>query len=239
MGKEAAKKAAEIILNSIQEKDCTRFVMATGISQYDFLENLVAMDIPWEKTEMFHLDQYLGIGEDHPASFEKFLKDRFIDVVHHPNTHLIQGDPPDSEQECKRIGNLLNMAPIDVIFVGIGENGHIAFNDPPADFETEAPYIIVELDEKCRRQQVGEGWFRTFEEVPTHAISISIRQILKAEHIICICPDKRKQKAVYDALHPDMPITPEVPASVFKIHKNTDVYLDFDSAKLLFSENEK
>jgi glucosamine-6-phosphate deaminase len=210
--------------------------MATGVSQYDFLATLVKKDIPWEKTEMFHLDEYIGIDENHPASFRRFLKDRFITIVNHPNTHLIQGDAPNPSKECKRIGKLLNKDQIDIAFIGIGENGHIAFNDPPADFETEEPYIIVELNAQCKNQQVGEGWFKSMDEVPTHAISMSVNQILKANQILCICPDERKRRAVYDALHPDMPITPEVPASILKTHDKIDFFLDIESAKSLFYE---
>ncbi|TFG17726.1 MAG: glucosamine-6-phosphate deaminase [Promethearchaeota archaeon] len=234
MGREAAKKATEILLSRIQEKGHARFIMATGVSQYDFLGALVKMNIPWEKTEMFHLDEYMGISADHPASFRKYLNERFIDIVKHPNVNLIQGNSPNSVEECKRVGDLLNKDKIDIAFIGIGENGHIAFNDPPADFKTEDPYIVVELDEKCRQQQVGEGWFRSIDEVPTHAISMSVKQILKAEYIICICPDSRKQKAVYETLHPTMPITPDVPASILKSHRKVDFYLDDKSAKLLF-----
>ncbi len=138
------------------------------------------------------------------------------------------------KEECKRVGDLLNKDKIDIAFIGIGENGHIAFNDPPADFETEEPYIIVELDEKCRQQQVGEGWFKSINNVPTHAISMSVKQIMRSQHIICICPDDRKQKAVYESLHPAMSVTPDVPASILKTHKKIDFYLDEHSAKLLF-----
>lgn len=233
MGREAAKNAASILLRKIQEKEIARFVMATGVSQYDFLAALVKMEIPWEKTEMFHLDEYIGIDVDHPASLRKYLKERFIDIVHHPNINLIQGDAPNAEDECNRVGSLLKKGNVDVAFIGIGENGHIAFNDPPADFKTEEPYIVVELDEKCRQQQVNEGWFESIKEVPTHAISMSIKQILKAGRIICICPEARKEKAVHDSIHPDMPITPDVPASILKTHKNIDFYLDDKSSKSL------
>jgi len=234
MGREAAKKAAEILRVGIRKRGNARFVMATGVSQYEFLANLVRMDISWENTEMFHLDEYIGIAEEHSASFRHYLHERFINIVHHSNTNLIQGDAPNPVEECKRIGKLLTKEKIDLSFIGIGENGHIAFNDPPADFETEEPYIVVDLDEKCRQQQVGEGWFTSMEEVPTSAISMSVKQILKTDHILCICPDSRKQKAVYESLHPSIPITPMVPASILKMHKKIDFYLDMNSAKLLF-----
>jgi glucosamine-6-phosphate deaminase len=234
MGQEAAKKAAEILLSTNNEHRKARFVMATGVSQYEFLATLVKMNIPWEKTEMFHLDEYVGISADHPASLRKYLNERFVVLVNHPNINFIRGDAPDPKEECKRVGNLLREDKIDVAFLGIGENGHIAFNDPPADFETEESYIIVELDKKCRQQQVEEGWFNSIGDVPTHAVSMSVRQILKVEHIICICPDARKKKAVYETLHSKMPITPDVPASILKTHKNIDFYLDNKSAELLF-----
>jgi glucosamine-6-phosphate deaminase len=231
LGREAAKKAAEIITSAIEKNGIARFVMATGISQFEFLDELVKMDIAWEKTEMFHLDQYIGLSEDHPASFQKYLKERFIDIVKHPNVNLIQEDLADPKEECKRVGDLLSKRPIDIAIIGIGENGHIAFNDPPADFKTEEPYIVVELDEKCRMQQVSEGWFQSIEEVPTRAISMSIRQIMKADHIICICPDKRKSNVVFDTLNTNIPISPKFPASILRKHKNVEMYLDTHSAE--------
>jgi glucosamine-6-phosphate deaminase len=236
MGREAAKKAAEILLESIEKNGSARFVLATGVSQFDFLKNFVTLDIPWNKTELFHLDEYIGISSEHSASFCRYLKERFVNIVKHPHVNLIQGEAQDVKKECERLSDLIKKKPVDLAIIGIGENGHIAFNDPPADFDIEIPYIIVKLDDLCRNQQIREGWFQNIEEVPTHAISMSVKQILKAKHIICICPDARKRRAIYDTLHPDMPVTPNVPASILKTHGKIDFYLDEDSAKSLFYE---
>ena len=182
---------------------------------------------------MFHLDEYIGLPEHHNASFRKYLKERLVDKVNPGKVHLIKGDARDPEKECNRMSWLISQEDIDIAFVGIGENGHLAFNDPPADFETEKPYIIVDLDQKCREQQVGEGWFQNIEEVPDQAISMSIKQILKSKNIICVVPDKRKAEAVRNCLSPNAPVSPMHPASILKTHPHTWVFLDEKSASLL------
>ena len=182
---------------------------------------------------MFHLDEYVGISISHPASFRKYLNERLVNKVRPGKVHLINGNASDPGGECKRLNDLISRVAIDIAFIGIGENGHIAFNDPPADFETEEPYIVVNLDENCRKQQVGEGWFDSIEEVPTRAISMSVKQIMKAEAIICTCPDKRKAEAVRNCLSANAAITPMHPASILKQHKNGYIFLDKDSASLL------
>ena len=179
---------------------------------------------------MFHLDEYIGLPADHPASFRRYLRERLIRPAGIERHHLLDGEA-DPAEVCERVGNALQAGPIDCAFVGIGENGHLAFNDPPADFGTDAPYIVVELDEACRRQQVGEGWFGSIEDVPARAITISIQQLLDAKEIICIVPDARKAVAVQRCL--EGPVTPEAPASVLQTHPNTTVYLDTASASLL------
>ncbi len=178
---------------------------------------------------MFHLDEYVGMPESHPASFRGYLRERLINKAGIVDYHLLnpEGDPA---AECRRVGRLIQEAPIDVAFVGIGENGHLAFNDPPADFETEEPYLVVNLDLRCRQQQLGEGWFRTIEEVPTQAISMSIRQIMKSRAILCIVPERRKANAVKATL--SAPVSPMVPASVLRTHPNTTLFLDRESASL-------
>jgi len=232
MGKAAAKKAAEILKKAIKEKNEAVFVAATGASQFEFLENLTGIpSIDWSKTVMFHLDEYIGISENHPASFRKYLKERLIDKVHPGTIYLINGDAEDPEKECERLNKIISKKEIDVAFVGIGENGHLAFNDPPANFNTEKPYIIVELDEACRRQQVGEGWFKSLDEVPKRAISMSIKQIMKSKNIICTVPDARKARAVKNCLEGE--VSPYYPASILRKHKNVFLFLDKDSAKLL------
>jgi len=232
MGKAAAKEAARILISTIKEKDKAVFIAATGASQFEFLENLTSISsIDWSKTTMFHLDEYIGIPETHPASFRKYLKERLIDKVHPRAVYLINGAAEDPESECERLSKTISEKRVDVAFVGIGENGHLAFNDPPADFDAEKPYLVVELDEPCRRQQLGEGWFKNIKEVPHRAISMSIKQIMKSKSIICTVPDSRKAQAVKDCLEGD--ISPYHPASILRKHKNAFLFLDRNSAKLL------
>ncbi|MBA7562120.1 glucosamine-6-phosphate deaminase [Candidatus Atribacteria bacterium 1244-E10-H5-B2] len=232
MCKAAAKEAARILISTIKEKSEAIFVVATGESQFEFLKNLVSISsIDWSKTVMFHLDEYIGIQETHPASFRKYLRERLINKVPLKNFYLINGNAEEPEAECERLGKIINEKRVDVTFVGIGENGHLAFNDPPANFETKKPYIVVELDEICRRQQFGEGWFKSFNEVPYKAISMSINQIMKSKNIICTVPDGRKSQAVKDCLECDISIYH--PASILKKHKNTFLFLDKNSAELL------
>ncbi|NQS88755.1 glucosamine-6-phosphate deaminase [Patescibacteria group bacterium] len=232
MGKAAAKEATRILIGAIKEKGEAIFIAATGASQFEFLENLTSTpSIDWSKTTMFHLDEYAGLPETHPASFRKYLKERLIDKVHLGTVYLIKGDAKDPELECESLGKIISERKVDVAFVGIGENGHLAFNDPPADFNTEKPYLLVELDEACRKQQIGEGWFKNLDEVPRRAISMSIEQIMKSKSIICTVPDSRKAQALKDCLEGD--ISPEHPASILRKHKNMFLFLDKDSAKLL------
>jgi len=234
MARKAAEKASEILRRVLKQKDQVCFVAATGASQFEFLEMLCKMrDIDWARTEMFHLDEYIGISDTHPASFRNYLKNQLVNKVHPGKVHFIQGDAKDPEGERIRINKLIMAREINVAFIGIGENGHIAFNDPPADFETGEPYIIVDLDERCRQQQVNEGWFASIEEVPRKAISMSVKQIMKANYIICTCPEKRKARAVHDCLSEDAPITPMHPASILKLHKHAYIFLDNESASLL------
>ncbi len=228
----AARAASQKLQESIRNKGNVSFIAATGASQFDFLKALtVDSDINWKKTRMFHLDEYIGIPETHPAIFRKYLKDRFVEIVQPATVHFINGEAHDPQTECDRLNEIISDLMIDVAFVGIGENGHLAFNDPPADFETEDPYIVVELDEKCRLQQVGEGWFSGLDDVPTHAISMSIKQIMKPEKIICTVPDKRKAEAVRACLQGN--ITPMHPASILQKHKDCTIYLDSGSSSLL------
>jgi len=233
-GRAAAKKATEILCSVLISKPEARLVAATGASQFEFLDSLCkSKRIDWARTEMFHLDEYIGLPANHPASFRKYLTDRFVSKVHLGKVNFIEGDARDPEAERKRISKLIANKKVDVAFVGIGENGHLAFNDPPADFETEEPYIILSLDEKCRRQQVGEGWFHSIHDVPQKAISMSIKQIMKASSIICTCPDKRKAEAVRDCLSVDALVTPMHPSSILKQHEKAYIFLDKYSASLL------
>ncbi len=232
-GAAAATKAADAIRQTIADKGSANIILATGASQFDMLTNLVAAeDIDWSKVTMFHLDEYIKLGPDHPASFRKYLTERFIQKVPPlAAAHLVNGDADDPQQECERLGAIISARPIDVAMIGIGENGHLAFNDPPADFETEQPYLVVQLDEKCRAQQFGEGWFASLDQVPSQAISMSIRQILKSKSLIVTVPDQRKAEAVSSALAG--PVTNICPASILQQHDNCTIFLDADSASLL------
>lgn len=232
LGEAAAAEAASALRDTIARQGRACVVAATGASQFEFLEELVrAPDVDWRRTVFFHLDEYVGLPESHPASFRRYLKERVVARVRPGAFHFIEGDRPDPEAEARRVGELIRGCEIDLAFVGIGENGHLAFNDPPADFATEEPYIVVRLDEACRRQQLGEGWFPSLEDVPRRAISMSIRQIMKARRILCVVPDARKATAVRDTLTRE--VSPWRPASALQRHPAATVYLDVDSAALL------
>jgi glucosamine-6-phosphate deaminase len=227
----AATDAAARIRGAIAKRGRARIIAATGASQLQFLDALLREPgIDWGKVEMFHLDEYIGLPADHPASFRKYLRERLIGPAGITRYHLLDGER-DPDTVCREVGAVLQQEPVDVAFVGIGENGHLAFNDPPADFDTEDPYIVVRLDERCRRQQVGEGWFAGIADVPETAISMSIRQILRAKAIVCVVPDARKAQAVRDSL--EGPIDPMTPASILRRHPDLTVYLDRASASLL------
>jgi glucosamine-6-phosphate deaminase len=231
VGEVAAKHAAESLQRVLSVSGSARIIAATGAAQFEFLKALTAAPgIDWQNVEMFHLDEYIGLPANHPASFCNYLVERLISKTGITRYHLLDGTQ-DPEEVIRRVGSELSSRPVDVAFVGIGENGHLAFNDPPADFETEEPYLIVALDEACRKQQMGEGWFPSISDVPTHAMSMSIRQVLKAKEIIAIVPEKRKAPAVKACLEGD--IGPMAPASILRTHPNTTVYLDKDSASLL------
>lgn len=232
LGQTAGKIGAELIRKSIQNQGFANLILATGTSQFETLKQLLAeKDIDWSKVTVFHLDEYLGLPITHPASFRKYLLERFF--VHVPQLkayHLIDGEN-DPGKECERLSTLIQNHPIDVAFVGIGENGHLAFNDPPADFETENPYLVVNLDHACRMQQLGEGWFPNLEAVPTQAISMSIRQIMKSKSIICSVPELRKAQAVKECLEGE--ITNLHPASILQSHPECRIFLDKPASSLL------
>ena len=231
MGQAAARHAADVLRGQIAATGRARIIAATGASQFDFLEALTsAPGLDWARVEMFHLDEYVGLPVDHPASFRKYLLERLIRKTGITTYHFLDAER-DAAAVAARVGRELTSSPIDVAFVGIGENSHLAFNDPPADFETREPYIIVTLDEACRRQQVGEGWFPSVDAVPAQAVSMSIRQILDAREILCIVPDARKAEAVKATL--ESGVAPAVPASILRTHQNVTLYLDRDSAALL------
>ncbi|PYT91108.1 MAG: glucosamine-6-phosphate deaminase [Acidobacteria bacterium] len=235
LGRAAAEQAASSLREAIKKTGRARIIAATGASQFEFLDALTAKpDIEWAKVEMFHLDEYIGLQVSHPASFRKYLRERLIDKTGITKYHFLEGEG-DVPAMVRKVSAELTAAPVDIAFVGIGENGHLAFNDPPADFKTEEPYIIVELDEPCRRQQVGEGWFNSLSDVPKRAISMSVRQILKAKEILVVVPDARKAQAVKSCI--EGPISPLAPASILREHANTTVFLDKLSSALLSSQS--
>lgn len=232
LGKYAGKASAKLIRQAIEIRGQANIIVATGTSQFETLNQLILeTGIDWSKVTMFHLDEYIGMPLTHPASFRKYLKDRFLGRISKlKNIFLIDGEN-DPEEEIKRLNVLILKYPIDVALVGIGENGHLAFNDPPADFDTELPYLIVNLDESCRKQQMNEGWFNTLEEVPKQAISMSVRQIMKSPTIICSVPDRRKAEAVRNSL--EQIVSPQFPASILQQHPNCLLFLDRNSASSL------
>ena len=235
LGEKAGLKAAESINKAIQQKGQANIILATGASQFETLNTLIHQQIDWSKVVMFHLDEYIDLPETSPASFRNYLKERFISKVSPLKAvHLINGEA-DPILECERLNGIIEKHDIDVALVGIGENGHLAFNDPPADFEIETPYIIVTLDHECRQQQYGEGWFKSIEDVPRQAISMSIKQIMKSKEIICSVPDNRKAAAVKNTL--EEKVNNVVPASILQLHQDCVFYLDRLSSSLLMRQN--
>ena len=236
LGKAAADQGAAAIRDALAARGHASIIIATGASQFDTLEHLAnAPDIRWDRVTVFHLDEYAGIAITHPASFRLYLWQRFHSRLPLPVAafHYLDCEHNDPRDEARRVSDIIRQHNIDVAMVGIGENGHLAFNDPPADFDTEDPYIIVQLDERCRKQQVGEGWFKSMADVPTEAISMSVRQILKSRFIVVSVPDERKAEAVRNSL--EGPVTNEVPASILQQHDNTALHVDKPAASLLKS----
>jgi len=231
LGRAAASQAASAIRSAIASRGHARVVAASAASQFEFLEELTTTPgIDWKQVELFHLDEYIGLPMTHPASFCKFLQERLISKTSILKYHLLDGsqDPADV---IRNAGKAIAQSPIDVAFLGIGENGHVAFNDPPADFETDEPYIIVSLDHACRGQQVAEGWFENLDAVPKQAVSMSVRQVLKAREILAVVPGPRKAAAIKACF--DGPISPMAPSSILRNHPNAVVYLDRQSSALL------
>jgi len=236
MGRQAAADGAVLIREAIASQGSATIIVATGASQFEMLSALIEeADIDWSKVTGFHLDEYTGMSIDHPASFRKYLKERFVDKIGIGTFNYVNGEGLDGNgdvaAECERLDKLISEQTVDVAFVGIGENGHLAFNDPPADFETEKPYLIVDLDEACRKQQLGEGWFPTLDDVPKKAVSMSVRQIMKSKHIVCTVPDERKAKAVQGTV--EGPVCNQVPATIMQQHESMTLYLDQPAASLL------
>ena len=234
MGRIAADDAARRISAAIEAKGEARVIFASAASQFEFIEALSAHDdVDWTKVRGFHLDEYAGLPADHPASFRRFLRERLIAKLPRPigGFTFVEGDAADRQAECARLEAAIREKPIDLACIGIGENGHIAFNDPPADFGTGAAYAVVALDETCRMQQVGEGWYPDLAHVPTHAFSMTVPQIMASEAVIVVVPDGRKADAVAAAV--EGPVSEMCPASVLRSHPDCTLYLDRPAASKL------
>lgn len=234
VGKEAAKLTADLLNQAIEKNNYARIVLSTGASQFEYFESLVKQKVEWKKVEMFHLDEYIGISNEHKASFQKYLKERFADRLPLLNANYVCGEG-NVERNIKELTRLIIQKKVDVAVVGIGENGHIAFNDPPADFEDESAYKIVELNDTCKKQQVGEGWFDCLEMVPNRAITMTVSQIMRAESIISVVPGARKAKAVSDTLLSEKE-DPMVPATILKRHPKWYLFIDDECAAFLQKE---
>jgi glucosamine-6-phosphate deaminase len=233
IGRAAAARAAGLLADAITTRGRARLVAATGTSQFELIDELrLSSEVDWRRVELFHLDEYVGLSSAHPASFSRFIRERLIEPLGIEHHHLLDGTDPAGS--IARVGREIVRAPIDLTLAGIGENGHLAFNDPPANFDTDDPFLIVNLDTACRQQQVGEGWFGSVADVPTHAITMSVRQILKSTEILCLVPDARKAEAVRACFNGG--VTPLAPASILQTHARTVVYLDRASAALLTKE---
>lgn len=231
MGNRAAQETARRIRAAVQANGVCRILLSTGASQFEMLDALTKMeDIPWNQVVMFHLDEYVGMPMTHPASFRKYLKERFIDRVH-PGAYFFVNGEGDIQKNIETLTQEIRKAPIDVALVGIGENGHIAFNDPPADFETHEAYIVVNLDERCKKQQLGEGWFATMADVPNQAISMTVYQIMQSKAILSVVPGLRKAQAIQNTLEAPQ-VTNRIPATKLREHSDWELFLDSDSASL-------
>lgn len=228
LGMRAAGKIASLIEEAINKKGKARIILSTGMSQFETLSHLITYDLPWDKVEMFHLDEYVGLDESHPASFRKYLKERFVSKVNLKAAYFVEG-----VDAIPSLTRELRKEEIDVGVIGIGENGHIAFNDPPADFTTGEAYKVVTLDRRCREQQVGEGWFRTIDEVPAEAITMCVKEIMKSKHIVSAVPHEVKAEAIYNTITGR--ISQDVPATILKTHPDWNLFIDKDSASKLLA----
>ncbi len=231
LGEHAAAAAAQLLNQAVSRQGCARLILSTGASQFETLDALVKMDVPWEQVEMFHLDEYVGLPITHGASFRKYLKERFVSRVSLKAAHFVDGEG-DITANIEAVSRELLKAPVDVGVIGIGENGHIAFNDPPADFDTDEAYKVVTLDERCKRQQVGEGWFADMDQVPKQAITMSVKQIMACRHIVSAVPHSVKAEAVYNTITRN--VSPEIPAAILKTHPDWRLFIDDASAAKLF-----
>ena len=227
LGEFAGRQAAQLLRAAVAERGGARLLLATGLSQVTTLATLVAEPVPWERVTAFHLDEYVGLPADHPASFRRYLRERFASRVGLAEMHFLDADG-DLEAVIAEAGRAVGLAPVDVALIGIGENAHIAFNDPPADLDTHAPYLVVRLAPECRAQQAREGWFPSPDAVPAHAVTMSVNQILQSRAIISAVPYAAKARAVRLAL--TAPVGPDVPAATLRTHPNWTLHLDRESS---------
>jgi glucosamine-6-phosphate deaminase len=232
MGLEAARVSAAIIQEAVRTQGKARIVLSTGASQFPFFKHFVKMDIEWDKVEMFHLDEYVALPESHPASFRKYLKERFLQYVPLGKAWLVNGEG-DPGQVVEELNRRIAEEPVDLALIGIGENGHIAFNDPPANFEVEEPYMVVNLSDTCKAQQVNEGWFGNSGEVPKQAISMTVKQILRSRHIVSVVPHAAKAQAIADTVQQE--VDSRYPATILKTHPSWQLFLDKESAALVYA----
>lgn len=232
LGKKAANQIVSLLKAAIEENGEARIILSTGASQFDTMEALIHSDLDWSKVEMFHLDEYVGLPESHPASFRKYLKERFVSKVNLKAAHFVDGEG-EIEEKIAKLSALLKEKQVDVGVIGIGENAHIAFNDPPANFDSEEAYLVVELDDRCKQQQVGEGWFATIGDVPKTAITMSPKQIMACKHIISAVPYGVKAEAVYNTI--TSKVDPMIPATLLKTHADWNLYIDQDAAAKLLA----
>jgi glucosamine-6-phosphate deaminase len=230
LGAEAAKVGGQAIKDAIAARGEATIVVATGASQFEMLEELVKMGgIDWSCVDAFHLDEYIGVADTHPASFRRYLNERFVSKLPQLRSFVfIDGTAESIDGEIERLNLLLQDRPVDVCFAGIGENSHLAFNDPPANFDVEEPYLRVQLNDACKTQQFAEGWFPTVQDVPQEAISISVKQIMKSAVLILSVPGPRKTQAATAVV--EGPITNMVPASITQQHTKCSIFLDLESA---------
>ena len=232
LGLRAAAKIADLLNQAIEARGEARIILSTGASQFETMEALTQQAVDWSKVEMFHLDEYVGLPETHPASFRKYLKERFVSKINLKAVHYVDGEG-DIKGKIAKLSALVKEKPVDVGVIGIGENGHIAFNDPPANFDTTDPYMVVELDDRCKQQQVGEGWFATLNDVPKTAITMSPKQIIACKHIVSAVPYAVKAEAVYNTI--TSKVNPMVPATLLKTHPDWNLFLDQESAAKLLA----
>jgi glucosamine-6-phosphate deaminase len=227
LGREAAVFAAKVLNERITENGMARLILSTGASQFETLEALVKADVDWSNVEMFHLDEYVNLSDQHPASFRKYLKERFVDLIPIHKFHFVNGEG-NLQEHIAALTDEIRKKPVDLALIGIGENAHIAFNDPPADFNTKEAYIVVNLDENCKKQQVGEGWFSSMDEVPKQAITMTVHQIMQSKVIVSCVPHKEKANAIRNFFASE--VTNQVPATILKEHPNFSLFLDEQSA---------